>query len=99
MTWIQLKEPPKDLVGYIGAPYFDTPEKTESNLRGLIREGKSNIKAISFDVGIIQNLEKDIIENKYIVQFVPTSVEAFADFYLVTYRILKQTQSDVYITT
>jgi hypothetical protein len=85
MTWIQLKKPPENLSDFVGAPDYDTPEKSEQNLRGLIKQGTSNIKAVCFDVGIINNLEKEIIENGYRVQFVPTIKECFADFYLAKF--------------
>jgi len=70
---------------FVGAPDYDTPEKSEQNLRGLIKQGTSNIKAICFDVGIIKNLEKEIFENGYRLLFIPTIKECFADFYLVKF--------------
>jgi hypothetical protein len=65
--------------------FFNTPEQSEQNLKGLIKQGTSNIKANCFDVGIIKNLEKEIIENGYKLQFIPTSIESFADFYLAKF--------------
>jgi len=83
MTWIQLKEPPENIGDYIGAPDKNTIEQTESNLRELIKQGLSSIKAVAFDVSIIKNLEAEIAKNGYGIQFVPNGVASYADFYLV----------------
>ena len=60
-------------------------EQTESNLRELLKQGISNIKALGFDVCIIQNLQADIGRSGYRVQFMPTGLAAYADFYLAKY--------------
>lgn len=83
MTWIKLKEPPENIGDYIGAPDKNTIEQTESNLRELIRQRASHIKAIAFDVSIIRNLENEIAINGYGVQVIPGEVASYADFYLV----------------
>ena len=85
MNWTPLKEPPKDFSDYIGAPELDTPEKSQMNLRGLIKQGTSNIKAIRFDISIIKNLESEIVENGYTVQILPSEIESFASFYLAKF--------------
>jgi hypothetical protein len=82
MTWIILKEPPQDLSDFVGAPELDAPEKSAKNLRGLIKQGTSNIKAIRFDVSVIKSLEADIIEHGYRIQVVPSELESYASFYL-----------------
>ena len=83
MTWIQLKEPPKDLSNYIGASEGNTPEQSAWNLSELIKLRATSIKAIGFDVSIIKNLETEISKNGYGIQFVPSELAAYADFYLV----------------
>jgi hypothetical protein len=85
MNWIPLKEPPKDLSNYIRASELNTPEQTELNLRGLIKQGTLNIMAIRFDVSIIKNLETEIIKTGYRVQFVPSEIESYASFYLAKF--------------
>ena len=85
MTWIILKEPPTDLMDFIGAPGLDTPEKSAQNLRELVKQGTSNIKAIRFDVSIIKSLEKEIIGNGYRIEVFPSEMESFASFYLVKF--------------
>ena len=45
-----------------------------------------NIKAINFDVSIIQNLEAEILKSGYRIQFIPRAGNqrtAYADFYLI----------------
>jgi hypothetical protein len=81
----QKRRAPKNIGDYIGAPDKNTYEQTESNLRELIKQRSSNIKAIAFDVGIIRNLENEIAKNRYGVQFIPGEVASYADFYLVKF--------------
>jgi hypothetical protein len=83
MTWIQLTEPPKNLMGFIDAVELDTPEKSAQNLLVLIKQGNANVKAFRFDVGIIKSVESEIVQNGYRIQFVPNEIESFASFYLV----------------
>ena len=85
MTWIRLNEPPENIGSYVGAPDKNTVEQTESNLRELIKQGASNIKAIAFDVSIIRNLENEIAKNGFAVQVIPGKVASYADFYLVKF--------------
>jgi hypothetical protein len=85
MTWIRLKRPPENIGDYIDAPDMNTLEQTESSLRELIKQGVSNIKGIAFDVSIIKNLENEIADNGYRVQFIPGEVASYADFYLVKF--------------
>lgn len=85
MTWIKLTEPPTDLRDFIGALELDTPEKSAHNLRELVKQGTSNIKAIRFDVSIIKSLEAEIIGNGYRIKVFPSEIESFASFYLVKF--------------
>ena len=83
MTRNILKEPPIDWSDYIGAPDRSDLEQTELNLRDLIRMGERKIKAINFDVSIIDNLESEILKEGYMVFVIPSNVVAYADFYLL----------------
>jgi hypothetical protein len=83
MNMVELKQPPKDLSNYVQAPERFNFEEFVLNLRGLIKEGTANIEIEECSLAIIRDLEKVILENGYIVQFIPIpGMTAHAHFFL-----------------
>ena len=83
---VELREPPKDLSHYFQAPERFAFDEFVINLRGLIKEGTTNIEIEECSLAIIKDLEKVITENGYVMQFIQIpGMTAHAHFYLKKY--------------
>lgn len=83
MNLIELQVVPSNIETYIKAPEQFRFDEFVANLEALIREGTANIEIEECAFSIIKDLEDLILENGYIVQFIPIpGMTAHAHFFL-----------------